>query len=252
MTIAAPTSEVVLRDGSTVHMRRTSAADGALLAALLDRLSPEALWLRFLGTVAVAAAAERLVTEGTGLVALAGTPSRAVAHASFLPEAAGRAEVAFEVDGDWQGRGLATLLLGHLAQLSEEQGIEVFTALVLPDNHRMIKVFRESGFPSRSGRSPASCSRCPRSWGRGARPFEERDTSRRRRRSVTSSAHRRSQSSAPRAAGRWAARWSATSSPAASAGGSIRSIPTRRLIAGRRAHRSSPTSLGRWSSPSSR
>ncbi len=177
MTIAAPTSEVVLRDGSTVHMRRTSAADGALVAALLDRLSPEALWQRFLGTVAVAAAAEHLVTEGTGLVALAGTPSRAVAHASFLPEAAGRAEVAFEVDGDWQDLGLATLLLGHLAQLSEAQGIAVFTAVVDPSNRRMLDVFRQSGFPLETRSEPgAVLLEMPAQLGSEALArFEERD-----------------------------------------------------------------------------
>ena len=57
------------------------------------------------------------------------------------------AEVAFAVDGAWQGRGLATTLLAHLADAAAEEGIAVFVAITLPGNHRMIGVFRDSGFP---------------------------------------------------------------------------------------------------------
>ena len=43
--------------------------------------------------------------------------------------------------------GLGTLLLAHLAEVAQDNGISVFTAEVMPENHRMIEVFRESGFP---------------------------------------------------------------------------------------------------------
>ena len=46
-----------------------------------------------------------------------------------------------------QGLGLGTLLLAHLAEVAQDNGISVFTAEVMPENHRMIEVFRESGFP---------------------------------------------------------------------------------------------------------
>ena len=59
----------------------------------------------------------------------------------------GRAEVAFLVADAWQGHGIATLMLAHLAAAAQEHGIETFTAEVLPHNHRMIEVFRDSGFP---------------------------------------------------------------------------------------------------------
>jgi hypothetical protein len=44
-------------------------------------------------------------------------------------------------------------MLAHLATAAQEHGIETFTAQVLPHNHRMISVFRDSGFPveTRSG-----------------------------------------------------------------------------------------------------
>jgi len=66
-------SDVVLRDGSTVHLRPTGAADAGGVAAFLRGLSPEASWFRFLGSGPdVERAARVLVERGTGLVAVAG------------------------------------------------------------------------------------------------------------------------------------------------------------------------------------
>jgi acetate---CoA ligase (ADP-forming) len=45
-----------------------------------------------------------------------------------------------------RGMGLGTILLGHLAAAAASAGITTFTAQVMPDNHRMLTVFRESGF----------------------------------------------------------------------------------------------------------
>ena len=63
----------------------------------------------------------------------------------------------FAVDGDWQGRGLATKLLAHLADRAAQRGVDVFTAITLPANHRMTGVFRDSGFPVEVTARPASC-----------------------------------------------------------------------------------------------
>ena len=46
----------------------------------------------------------------------------------------GEAEVAFLVEDEHQGRGIAQLLLEHLAQAGRERGVERFVAEVLPDN----------------------------------------------------------------------------------------------------------------------
>ena len=43
-------SDVVLRDGSTVHVRQTGPGDVEGVAAFLRGLSPEAWWFRFLGS----------------------------------------------------------------------------------------------------------------------------------------------------------------------------------------------------------
>lgn len=47
----------------------------------------------------------------------------------------------------WQGRGIATLLLAQLAEAAAAEGVRRFTAAVLAGNHRMIRTFRDSGFP---------------------------------------------------------------------------------------------------------
>ncbi len=63
----------------------------------------------------------------------------------------GEAEVAFLVEDRHQGRGIAHVLLEHLAQAGRERGVERFIAEVLPDNTRMLQIFREAGYHVTSG-----------------------------------------------------------------------------------------------------
>jgi acetate---CoA ligase (ADP-forming) len=53
-----------------------------------------------------------------------------------------------------QGKGLGTILLGQLAEAADQAGVEVLGAEVLPQNHKMIQVFRDSGFPVRTHAVP--------------------------------------------------------------------------------------------------
>ena len=57
-----------------------------------------------------------------------------------------RAEVAFLVLDQYQGRGTGALLLRHLAIIAKAQGIHEFLADVLADNQRVTRVFERSGF----------------------------------------------------------------------------------------------------------
>jgi RimJ/RimL family protein N-acetyltransferase len=62
------------------------------------------------------------------------------------------AEVAFLVADEFQGQGLAGILLQHLATLARSQGIACFQAEVLLENKAMLRVFSRSGLPmSQSG-----------------------------------------------------------------------------------------------------
>ena len=57
-----------------------------------------------------------------------------------------RAEVAFAVVDAYQGRGIGTPLVLHLARLARDAGIREFEADVLGDNSRMLHVFARCGF----------------------------------------------------------------------------------------------------------
>jgi ribosomal protein S18 acetylase RimI-like enzyme len=61
-----------------------------------------------------------------------------------------RAEVAFAVLDEYQGRGIATLLLEHLRRVANAGGILEFAAEVMASNQHMLDVFRDSGFQRQS------------------------------------------------------------------------------------------------------
>jgi acetyl coenzyme A synthetase (ADP forming)-like protein len=141
----------VLRDGSTAHVRRVRTADEGALVTFLEGLSSESMRLRFFGAgLSPRAMAAQMIAfageGGAGLIATTGAGDRIIAHAMLALTGAGRAEVAFAVAEDHYALGLATVLLGQLAEIAPAYGVSVFEATVLPENHRMIGVFRESGF----------------------------------------------------------------------------------------------------------
>ena len=81
-----------------------------------------------------------------------------VAVARYDRVAPDEAEVAFAVADDQQRRGLATLLLEHLAGIARANGISTFVADTLPGNSKMLNVFAAAGWeadePLRRGHGP--------------------------------------------------------------------------------------------------
>lgn len=145
-------ANVVLRDGSTVHLRPVRPEDKGILRDFFARLDPRSRAFRFFsGAADLDQAADLMASVDYsgryGLIASRGPEQRPVGHGIYLELADGSAEVAFAVAGEMQGHGLGTILLAHLAEVAEENGIATFVAEVLPQNHRMIEMFRESGFP---------------------------------------------------------------------------------------------------------
>jgi acetate---CoA ligase (ADP-forming) len=143
-------AEVVLRDGSTVHVRPVRADDEEALLEFLRRLDPQSRMFRFFSLGVDLKSAARSMSEvdysqSYGLLAFRG--GEVVGQGIYIRERPGQAEVAFAVSDRLQGTGLGTLLLAHLAEVASENAIELFTAEVMPQNHRMLEVFRESGFP---------------------------------------------------------------------------------------------------------
>jgi acyl-CoA synthetase (NDP forming)/RimJ/RimL family protein N-acetyltransferase len=143
--------DVALRDGSTLHVRPVVAADAPAMRAFFEGLSLESIGLRFFGVPnfdwATKWAVETDDAERHALVATTGPGHLIVAHGAYVRIDGERAEVAFVVADAWQGHGIATIMLGQLAAAARAHGITAFSAEVLPGNHRMIAVFRDSGFP---------------------------------------------------------------------------------------------------------
>ena len=144
-------ADVVLRDGSTLHIRPVRADDETAIRAFFTALSDESMVFRFFGRTGIDWATSWAVdvdyADRFALVAVRGAEHAIVAHAAYIRTGGDRAEVAFVVSDAWQGHGIATILLAQLAAAAQPHGISTFTAEVLPANHRMIEVFRESGFP---------------------------------------------------------------------------------------------------------
>ena len=135
MTSGAPTvqvgaeTDIVLRDGSTVHVRPSTIEDVPRLRAFLESLSVESRWFRFFSAgVNLDAAARSAAASDGGLALIALREATVVAHGTYVCGAAGRAEVAFAVADAWHGHGLATVLLAHLAHAASHAGIDTFTA----------------------------------------------------------------------------------------------------------------------------
>ncbi len=144
-----PEADVVLRDGSTVHVRGATRADFEGLRSFLSSLSEQSRLLRFFGPIGdFTKVAETFLDvrfpTRVSLLALRG--QRIVGHGFYAEDRPHHAEVALAIADGLQGLGLGTLLLGHLATYAAAADIETFTAAVLPENYRMLGVFRASGY----------------------------------------------------------------------------------------------------------
>lgn len=147
-------ADVVLADGGTAHLRPIRPADADRLRAFYSRLSEESIYFRFFGPRPRLSDREvRWFTnvDYVGRVALIATiGADMVAVIRYDRTGPGEAEVAFLVEDAHQGRGVASVLLEHLAATARERGIERFVADVLPANMKMMGVLRQAGYTAES------------------------------------------------------------------------------------------------------
>jgi acetyl coenzyme A synthetase (ADP forming)-like protein len=185
VTAAYPThreSTVVLRDGSTLAVRPVRVEDAVALGRFYADLSLESRVFRFFAAVINAdSSIQRMVhvdyTSSYGLVALAGAKAHIVGHAMYVKTEPRQAELALAVADAYQGRGLGTILLGQLAEAAASAGLDVLEAVVRPENHNMLQMLRESGFPVHARSEPGEVhAELPTTIGpEGIRQFEDRE-----------------------------------------------------------------------------
>ena len=77
-----------------------------------------------------------------------------VAGGRYIVVQPGQAEIAFVVVDAYQGQGIGTILMRHLAVLACDAGLNELIAEVLPENTAMLKVFGKFGFRPSSKREP--------------------------------------------------------------------------------------------------
>ncbi len=148
-------NDVVLADGTTVHLRPIGPDDAAGLVAFHERQSRESIYFRFFSPRPSLSETEvRHLTTVDGVDRMAFVAERddellGVARYDRYPDRP-VAEVAFFTDDRMSGRGIATLMLEYLAAYGREVGISRFEAQVLPSNRRMVRVFQQAGFDASS------------------------------------------------------------------------------------------------------
>jgi len=143
---------VVLGDGDAAYIRPLTPADRDDLLEFHLRQSKDSIYRRYFSAKPTLTRGELDHFTNVDMVDRAALAvylrDEFIAWASY-ERWTGRneAEAAFMVDDMHHGRGIATLLLEHLAAIARSNDIERFTAEVLADNRGMLAVFAKAGWP---------------------------------------------------------------------------------------------------------
>lgn len=144
-------ADVLLTDGTGAHIRPVRPDDGPLLLAFYERVSDESKYLRFFAPYPRLSRrdVERFTQvdqrDRVALIATSGADMIAIARYDRVASSR-EAEVAFLVEDAYHGRGVASVLLEHLAAVARERGLARFVAEVLPRNFRMIRLLADAGY----------------------------------------------------------------------------------------------------------
>ncbi|HYO85367.1 MAG TPA: GNAT family N-acetyltransferase [Dermatophilaceae bacterium] len=144
-------ADVVLRDGAVAHVRPMLPDDAEGVQRFHSLQSEESIYLRYFAPIK--RLSERDVyrfthvdyDERVALVATVRGEIIGIARFDRFPDRT-VAEVAFNIADNFHGKGVGSVLLEHLAAIGREGGISRFVADVLPQNHKMMKVFADVGY----------------------------------------------------------------------------------------------------------
>ncbi|RBI95797.1 GNAT family N-acetyltransferase, partial [Micromonospora provocatoris] len=152
MTTVEQPLDVLLSDGTTVQLRQIRPEDAPEIVAMHGRFSERTRYLRYFSPYPRIPERDlkRFVNvdhrDREAFVVLAGERIVAVGRYERLGPSSPEAEVAFVVEDAYQGRGIGSVLLEHLADAAGRNGIVHFVAEVLPANGAMLRVFADFGY----------------------------------------------------------------------------------------------------------
>jgi acyl-CoA hydrolase/GNAT superfamily N-acetyltransferase len=149
----------LLDDGTQLSFRPIHPTDEPRMLHLFYELSQQTIYYRFMShlkRITRKQIQDFVYIDHRNDVAVVGTLPEA--HGEdiiaigryYLDASTNRAEVAFVVRDDWQGRGIGRFLLSHLVKIARRNGIQGFTAEVLRENKAMLSVFNRSELKMRS------------------------------------------------------------------------------------------------------
>ncbi|MCP5067474.1 MAG: GNAT family N-acetyltransferase, partial [bacterium] len=150
---------MLLEDGLQISIRPIHPTDEPRMLDLFYDLSQQTLYYRFMSRSTRVPRRQirdfTYIDHRNEIAVIATVPE---AHGDeivgigryYLDKTTNRAEVAFVVRDEWQGKGIGTFLYKHLSKIARGNGIGGFTAEVLPENKVMQAVFMGSGNQVRS------------------------------------------------------------------------------------------------------
>jgi RimJ/RimL family protein N-acetyltransferase len=146
--------QVTLRDGREILLRPTRTTDVESLQELFYNLSDRDIYTRFFTNLKSFSTkqAQHLCSvsyeEEMAFVAVTGDweDEKVVGSCCYYVDpSTNLADVAYMIRPDWQGLGLGGALQQRNIEYAQAQGLRGFTADVLCENEKMLRVFEKSG-----------------------------------------------------------------------------------------------------------
>lgn len=155
------TMNVELKDGTTAHIRPMTADDADLLVQILDGMGADSRYMRFNTPLThiehsyleqLARKTTESVADGisVGFIAVrrevdgSETP---LGKARYVRDGRDSAEIALSIRDDAQGLGLGTILLKHLVDAAQNDGLAKLDAVINRDNRPMQRLIHKLGLP---------------------------------------------------------------------------------------------------------
>ena len=149
-----------LKDGTAVTVRAIRPEDKVRIVEAFKNLDPESIYTRFFRHKSQLTDEElKTITEVDfeSTVALVVTIPGGGGEETIIgagryvlydpPNPLRSAEIAFTIEEDYHGQGMASCVLRHLIHIARDKGVSRFEAEVLAENRAMLTVFARSGLP---------------------------------------------------------------------------------------------------------